>query len=185
MQPRGCSRRQASANFTVTRSFVHASVHAYPRNSRTAGYSCTAVHCQWSALHPTALHSLVLLQSTLRRPVHSTQLHSPPLRSGHSPLHSFLLHSDLATLHSSPFSSTRFHSPRLRSGHSPLQSFQLHSIPFSSTPIWPLSTPVLSAPLHCTLIHSDLDTLHSGQSFQLHSIPLSSTPIWPFHSPPL
>ena len=60
----------------------------------------------------------------------------------------------LATLHSSSFRAP-------------------HSTPLSSTAIWPLSTPVLSAPLHSTLLHSDLATLHSS--------PITFTP---FHSPP-
>ena len=75
--------------------------------------------------------------------ISSTPFHSHPLHCCHSPLQSFQLHSDpfssmhsdLATLHSSPITVTPLHSPPLRSGHSPLQSFQLHSIPLSSTPI--------------------------------------------------
>ena len=73
---------------------------------------------------------------------------------GRLQLHCSALPVECTAPHCTPLSSlTPVHSPETSS---------LHSTSFSSTPIWPLSTPVLSAPLRSG--HSPL------QPFQLHSV---------------
>ena len=87
--------------------------------------------------HHVVEPGLATLHSSSFRALHSTPLHSPPLRSGHSPLLFF-------PLHSIPLSSTP-----IWPLSTPVLSRSLHS-----TLLHDLATPFAASPLHSLYLHS-------------------------------